>query len=146
MSGFSRYTDRALLNALFGKTSSFGALASAPTIYVALSTTEPSKTGTNVTEPTGNGYERVETAAADWSEATDASPAVVSNAEEIEFPTAAGDWAGGANIGYFALYDAATGGNFLGRGPLDKLKPVLSGDTPIFGVGELKIELGDAES
>ncbi|MFP3344634.1 hypothetical protein R0J87_19345, partial [Halomonas sp. SIMBA_159] len=30
---FSNYTNQALLNSLFGKTSNFGALASAPTIY-----------------------------------------------------------------------------------------------------------------
>lgn len=143
MSGFSRYTDRALLNALFGKTSSFGALASAPTIYVGLSSTTPSKTGTNVTEPSGDGYARVETAASDWNAATDASPSVIDNAAEIEFPTATDDWASGSNMTYFVAYDAASGGNFLGRGALSTPKAVLSGDTPTFAAGECNIQLGD---
>jgi hypothetical protein len=138
---FSQRTCKALLNSLFGKTSDFGALASRPTIYVALSTTTPTETGTNVTEPSSGGYARVATAAADWNSATDADPSLTDNANAITFPTASGDWASGADLTHFALYDAATSGNFLGFGALALAKPVLNGDTPSFAAGALDVTL-----
>lgn len=138
---FSNYTAQAVLNALFGKTSAFGALASAPTIYVALSSTTPTETGTNVTEPSGGSYARVATAASDWNAATSADPSVVDNANAIDFPTATADWLTGSNLTHFALYDAASAGNFLGFGALDTAKPVLNGDTASFAAGALDVTL-----
>lgn len=138
---FSQYTAAALLNSMFGKTSNFGALASAPTIYVALSSTAPTETGTNVTEPSTGSYARVSTAAGDWVAATDADPSVIENANAITFPTATGDWAGGSNLTHFALYDASTSGNFLGSGALGTAKPVLSGDTAEYAAGDLTVSL-----
>lgn len=134
---FSNYAAQALLNSLFGKTSNFGALASAPTIYVGLSSTTPAEDGTNVTEPSGGGYARVSTAPADWNAATLADPSVVDNANAITFPTATADWLAGANLTYFVAYDAAAAGNFLGAGALGTPKPVLNGDTPSFAAGTL---------
>ena len=63
----SNYVVKALLNSLFGKTSDFGALASAPDIYVGLSSTTPTETGGSVTEPSSGSYARVATVAADWN-------------------------------------------------------------------------------
>ncbi len=134
---FSRYTSKAMLNSLFGKTSDFGALASRPTIYVGLSSTTPTETGTNVTEPSGGAYARVVTAPADWNVATDTDPPVIDNANAITFPAATADWLSAANLTYFVAYDAATAGNFLGRGVLTVAKPALSGDTPQFAAGDL---------
>lgn len=138
---FSQYTAAALLNSMFGKTSAFGALADAPDIYVALSSTTPSETGTNVTEPSGGGYARVETAAADWEAATDADPSVVANAETVVFAQATGTWLTGSDLTHFALYDAATDGNFLGAGALNTAKPVLEDDIAEFAAGDLTISL-----
>jgi hypothetical protein len=138
---FSNRTAQAILNSLFGKTSNFGALASAPTIYVALSSTTPAEDGTNVTEPSGGSYARVATAPADWNAATLADPAVVTNANPITFPTASANWLASANITHFALYDALTVGNFLGFGALTVPKPVLSGDTPSYAAGALSVTL-----
>jgi len=142
---FSNYTAQAILNSVFGKTSAFGALASAPTIYVGLSSTTPAEDGTNITEPVDgegegeDGYARVATMAADWNPATNADPSVVDNAEIISFPQATGDWLAGADLTYFVLFDAAEGGNFLGAGQLDTAKPVLSGDTASFAAGDLTV-------
>jgi|SRR5690606_2623384 len=135
---FSNYTAQALLNALFGKTSNFGALASAPTIFVALSTADPGETGSGTTEPSGNGYARVETAAADWGTATNADPSVITNAEDIAFPQASGPW---GTLTHFALYDAAENGNFLGGGALGTSKAPTNGDTPVFSAGQLSVSL-----
>ena len=54
-------------------------------VYVALSTTTPNTDGSNVTEPVGNGYTRVTTAAADWNAPTARG---ISNANALTFPTA----------------------------------------------------------
>jgi uncharacterized membrane protein len=136
---FSNYAAQALLNSLFGKTSNFGALASAPTIYVGLSATTPNENGSNVTEPNGDSYARVSTAAGDWVAATDADPSVVENANVITFPAASGDWVYGVNLTHFVLYDAATGGNFLGAGALDVAKAVTNGNTASFAAGDLTV-------
>lgn len=138
---FSNYTAKALLNSLFGKTSDFGALASVPDIYVALSSTTPTETGTNVTEPSGGSYARVATVAADWNAATNADPSVVTNANAITFPTASADWVSGSDLTDFALYDAATSGNYLGKGTITVPKPVLNGDPAEFPAGTLSVSL-----
>ena len=135
---FSNYTAQALLNSLFGKTSNFGALASRPTIYVALSTADPLEDGSGVAEPTGNGYARVATTPADWNDATLADPSVIDNANAITFPQATGAW---GTITHFALYDAAVGGNYLGGGALSTSKAPTTGDTPSFAAGELNVTL-----
>lgn len=139
--GLSQYTHQALLNALFGKTSGFGALASRPTIYVGLSSTKPTPAGANVTEPSTGGYTRLETAPADWTSATNADPSEIENAEILEFPEATADWLAGANLGYAVLYDAAAGGNFLGFGPAAQAKPVLEGDTARFVPGTVRVSM-----
>lgn len=138
---FTQRTAQALLNSLFGKTSNFGALGTAPTIYVALSSTTPTETGGNVTEPSSGAYARVATAAADWNAATNADPSVIDNANAIAFPTATGDWLAGADLTHFVLYDASSAGNALAWGALGTAKPVLNGDTPSFAAGALDVTL-----
>lgn len=138
---FSNRTAQALLNSLFGKTSNFGVLASAPTIYVGLSSTTPTETGTNVTEPSTGSYARVATSASDWNTATSADPSVVSNANAITFPTATDDWVSAADLTYFVLYDASSSGNVIGSGALALAKPVLNGDTPSFPASSLTTSL-----
>lgn len=138
---FSNRTAQALLNSLFGKTSNFGALASAPTIYVALSSTAPAEDGTNVTEPSSGSYARVATSATDWNAATSADPSVVTNANAVTFPTATGDWLTGSDLTHFALYDASSSGNVLASGALTSARSVLNGDTISFAADGLTISL-----
>lgn len=135
---FSIYAAQALLNALFGKASALGALASAPTLYVGLSTTAPAEDGTGVTEPAGGGYARVATAAADWSTATAADPSVVTNANAVTFPQASGAW---GTLTHFVLYDAASAGNVLGSAALTASKSPTSGDEAAFASGSLSVSL-----
>jgi hypothetical protein len=138
---FGNRTAQALLNSLFGKTSNFGALASAPTIYVALSSTTPAEDGTGVTEPSGSGYARVATSGATWNSATLADPSVVTNAAAVTFPAASGNWVSSANLTHFVLYDASTSGNYIAMGALGTPKPVLNGDTASFAIGDLSATL-----
>jgi hypothetical protein len=137
----SNYSAQALLNSLFGKTSNFGSLASAPTIYVGLSSTAPNEDGTNVTEPSGGSYARISTTSGDWNAATSADPSVVDNASELTFSQATADWLSGNNLTHAVLYDASSGGNFLGSGALTTAKPVTNGDIAKFAAGELNITL-----
>lgn len=138
---FTNRTAQAMLNSLFGKTSNFGALGSAPTIYVGLSSTTPAEAGTGVTEPSSGSYARVATSGSTWNAATNADPSVVSNASAITFPTATADWVSAANLTYFVLFDASTSGNVLGYGLLSVAKPVLNGDTAEFPASSLTASL-----
>lgn len=125
----------------------FGTAYTAPTnIYVGLSSTTPTSTGTNVTEPSGGSYARVSTAAADWAAATAADPALVTNNNAVTFPTATADWVAGANLTHAVLYDAASAGNFLGYSQLATAKPVTNGDTAEFAAGAIDVEMGDADT
>lgn len=138
---FANRTAKGLLDSLFGKTSVFGALASAPPIYVALSSTAPTETGTNVTEPSTGAYARVLVAAGSWNTGTSADPSVVTNSGVVTFPQATADWLTGTNLTHFVLFDALTSGNYLAMGTLTVAKPVLNGDTASFAAGILSISL-----
>jgi hypothetical protein len=130
MGGFSKHWQDKILNHLFGKS-----VYVPPTIHVALSTADPLDDASGLAEPLGNGYVRVETSASDWSTATNGS---LSNAGDIIFPKAAGNW---GTITHFALFDAATGGNMLAHGALNQPKTVEDLYTAIFNAGDLNISL-----
>lgn len=108
--------------------------------FVALSTTTPTEAGGNFTEPSGNAYARVSTAAADWAAASGTAPAVKDNANAITFPTASGSW---GTATHFGLFTASSGGTVQIWGALDTSKSVGSGDTASFAVGALDVKLGD---
>lgn len=135
---FSNYTAQAILNSMFGKTSNFGALASAPTLYVALFTTPSGSDGTGGVEVSGGSYTRVATTGTDWNAATDADPSVIDNATEIAFPQATASW---GTVTHFEVYDAATGGNYIMGGALTVAKSPTDGDTPKFAPGALTVDL-----
>ncbi len=130
MGSFSDYWEDKILDHIFDK-----ANYSPPTIYVALSTSDPSDDASELTEPTGNAYARVETSASDWNAATNGS---LDNANDIIFPKATGCW---GTITHFVLFDAASGGNMLAHGVLSQSKAVDSSHTPIFETGDLNISL-----
>ncbi|PKM43248.1 MAG: hypothetical protein CVV05_15490 [Gammaproteobacteria bacterium HGW-Gammaproteobacteria-1] len=129
MSGFSDYCAGALLDHLFG----IAALAQ-PTLYIALSHTDPGADGSGLTEPTAPTYARV--AHADWAR----SARQVVNNSDIAFPQAATDW-GATNITHFAILDADVLGNVIASGPLPIPQKVAAGETPKFLAGYLKAEL-----
>jgi hypothetical protein len=130
MGSFSNYLENKLLDHLFGKAS-----YTSPTIYVGLSTADPLDDGSGLAEPSGNGYARVQTAAADWNAAVNG---LIDNANDITFPQATGSW---GTITHFALFDAATGGNMLAHGALSQSKAINNGDTAKFAAGALDVSL-----
>lgn len=129
---FSDYWENKILDHIFGK-----AVYTAPAhIYVALSMADPGESGSGLQEPSGGNYGRVETDPADWSTAADGA---IENAAAILFPTPTADW--GA-MTHAALYDAATGGNFLACGELPSVLNVYAtSPAPELAAGDLVVTL-----
>ena len=130
MGGFSDYWENKILDHIFGKGS-----YTPPTIYVGLSTTDPTDAGSGITEPSGNGYARVQTSASDWNTAANGT---LGNAGNITFNQATGNW---GTITHFALFDTATAGNMLAHGALSQSKLISETNTAKFEAGDLNISL-----
>lgn len=108
------YTKNNILNGLVGRNNSI-----AYSVYVGLSSTAPSADGTNVTEPTGGGYERVLVGTYNQSGTFKFGAPEndeIKNSDFIYFPESSGSW--GDTLTHFVLYSAETGGNLLAYGLL----------------------------
>ena len=102
-------------------------------IYVALYSAPPTEAGGG-TELTGNGYARK--VHNSWDEG---AAGASENTGAITFAAASGgDW---LEAVAFALFDAITGGNFLGWGDLTVARTVLDGDNAEFADGELDVSI-----
>lgn len=130
MGSFADYWENEILDHLFGKGS-----YTPPTIYVGLSTADPTDDASGLAEPSGGSYARVATAGADWNVA---SGGAIANANDITFPEATDSW---GTITHFALFDAASAGNMLAHGTLSVSKSISSGDTAKFAAGDLDVTL-----
>jgi len=130
MGSFADYWENEILDHLFGKGS-----YTPPTIYVGLSTADPTDDSSGLAEPSGGSYARVSTVGADWNVA---SGGAIANANDITFPEATGNW---GTITHFALFDAASAGNMLAHGSLSASKAIGSGDTAKFAAGDLDVTL-----
>ena len=132
MGSFSNYLELEILDHIFGK----GAYTP-PTIYVGLSSADPTEDGSGIAEPAGGSYARKQTAASDWAVA---SAGATSNAAIITFIESTATW--GAALTHFFLSDAAIVGNMLGYGTLTSARTVnAAGYTPRFSIGELDVLL-----
>jgi hypothetical protein len=126
---FSDYAEGAVLDHVFNKTSYIQ-----PTLYLAVSTANPTDAGTGAAEPVGNAYARVSTIGTDWSR----TAAVMSNGVEMAFPEATGSW---GTLTHFALYDALTAGNMVVYGALTTAKAIAASETLRFPIGNLTFTL-----
>lgn len=119
------------LNVRFG-----GAAVIAPVAYaVALSTTQPTNTGGNVTEPIGGGYART-LVARNATNFPAASARSISNGVAITFPAPTTAW---GLIEWFALYDSVSG-VFQGWGRFaDSTDVKAGGSAPVIPVGGMVI-------
>ena len=122
------------------------------TCYIALSSTEPQRDGTGVTEPiaSGNGYERIPTrynmmsGTQQYVSNFPSEPSYdalndkysVTNDKDIYFTEAKASW---GTLGYFAIYDAKTGGNMYAYGTLTNAIAPTSGTIPVIRAGDLTI-------
>lgn len=130
MGSFADHWEDEILDHLFGKGS-----YTPPTIYVGLSTADPLDDASGLAEPVGANYSRVATVAGDWNTA---SGGVITNANNIAFPTASGAW---SEITHFAIFDAASGGNMLAHGQFTVSKSVTTDDTPVLIAGDVNVSL-----
>lgn len=135
---FSEAIDNTILDHFFGKATWS---ATGDNRWIGLSSTTPTKTGTNVTEPSTGSYARVQLTAAEMDAA--ASSATTNNADQT-FPQATADWLGGANLTNMVMYDASSAGNFLAFKSLTVAKPVLNGDTAKFAAGDMDFTIAGA--
>ena len=125
MAEFTDYFENKILNSLRDVT---GVKCAA---YVGLFTAAPSDAGGG-TEVSGGSYARQ---LAGLSEATGGDGAT-SNAADITFPKATGDW---GTVTHLALFDALSGGNMLMHTPLDASKEIKTGDTFVIEAGDLDV-------
>ena len=99
------YTKNKILKSLVGKDSALGS-----SVYLGLSSTTPNAEGGNITEPIGNGYERVLVGSYSQSGTQkfgDVSNDSITNNEIIYFPESTGSW--GNTLTHFVLFTTKTG-------------------------------------
>jgi len=101
-------------------------------LFLALSSTNPTDTGTGKTEPTGGSYARIEVA--NWDAAVDRA---TQNTDIIEFVAATAGW---GLMSFWAIYDTISGGNMLVYGSLSTPKRINSGGIMSFAAGTIVAE------
>lgn len=126
---FSDYAEAAVLDHVFGK-----ATFSQPTLYLAVSTADPTDAGTGAAEPVGNAYARIATSPTDWTR----TGSVMENATLLGFPEATGSW---GTLTHFAMYDAPTGGNMIAHAALGTPKAITTSETLRFPIGNITFTL-----
>ena len=102
--------------------------------YVAISTTEPKEDGTGVTEPTGDAA-YIRQPLGSMTAANGGSTANATSVVWNRFDTDQG------TVGYWALFDAQTGGQLLMGGALDSPKHLDAGTTIVFEPGSLVLNV-----
>jgi hypothetical protein len=130
---FSNYLELEILDQIFGGLD----YAEPATLYIALSTADPTEDGSGLAEPAGGSYAR-KGETNDKTTWSVAAAGALSNAIAITFVQATGDW---GTITHFAVMDSLAGGNMLGYGALGTAKDIDNGDTARFAIGELDVTL-----
>jgi hypothetical protein len=129
MGSISDYLENALLDHVLG-TASY----TQPTIYVGLSTADPTDAGSGDTEPTYTAYARVAHSA--WDAAASRA---TENTGTITFPQKADG--SSETITHFTIYDASSGGNMLAHGAFTTQKTIVVNNTPTIADGELDVSV-----
>ena len=121
----SDYLENKILDHILGTT----AYTAPTTVYIGLATASFADDNSG-TELTGNNYSRV-------SAAFDAAASgTADNTAAIEFAAATGSW---GSVGFFGIFDAASGGNLLIHGAFTTAKTIASGDVLKIAAGDLDI-------
>jgi hypothetical protein len=128
MGSISDYLENKLLDHVLGT----AAYSPPATVYIGLSTANPLDDASGLAEPSGGGYARK---AVTFGAAASRA---VSNSAQVDFDQATASW---GTITYYAIFDAASGGNMLAHGSLATAKEVVSGNTPYVAVGEVEISV-----
>jgi hypothetical protein len=112
--------------------------------YIALFSTMPTDAGTGGVELSAGNYARVAVSRASGSWSAPAAGAgnirQITNAAIVDFGTATADWApSGTPCVGFGVFDAASGGTFLGGGAFGSSVVIQSGNPVRFPIGALVI-------
>ena len=125
MSAMSDFLELEVLDHVLGT----GSYTMPTTVRIGLSTGSFGDDNSG-TELTGNGYARQAitfAAASSGSAATNAT---------VTFPTATGSW---GSVGFWGIFDAASGGNLLVHGAFDSAKTIGTGDVFRINSGDLTV-------
>lgn len=133
---FSDFLENELLDHAFGA----AAYTPATTLYFAASSADPGESGAGIVEPSGGSYARV-AVTNNLTNFPAASGGAKANGVSIGFPVATADWLSGVGLTHVGIFDASSGGNFLGRGAIAVPKAILNGDQLIIPIGDLDITL-----
>lgn len=128
----SDYAEDKVNDHLSGKTS-----FTMPTVYIGLSTADPTDDESGWAEPDGTGsYARITTSGSDWDAS---SGGAVANAAALSFAISTAAWSTGANnLTHFAGWDAISGGNMLWAADLTTPRAVNAADIILrFAIGDL---------
>lgn len=142
MAGASNSLADSILNHVFRDTS----YTQPANVYIALNSVMPADDGTGGTELSGTGYARVAIATtnAAWTApaAGTGNKRKIDNAAAVDFGTAGSDWApsGSPNVGY-TVWDASSGGTYMGGVAYGASKIIQSGDPVKFNIGSVVISL-----
>jgi hypothetical protein len=125
MAGLSTFMKNSWVNATLRNTT----YTSVATVYIALYSTDPRISGSEVS---GGSYAR--------QVITFIAPTagVTSNAGVISFPTSTAPW---GSVTWFAVRDAITGGNLLYTGALITPRTLVTGDSINVPIGNITITL-----
>lgn len=106
--------------------------------FIGLSTSTPTLAGGSVTEPSGNGYARVqiERSASSFTY----NNGMASNANNISFPTSTGSW---GVCTHYVIFSEATGGNLLMYGTLNNSRTIEADTTVYLPQGQVQFSIVD---
>jgi hypothetical protein len=125
----SDYAEKAILDHVFGPTP----LTAPAGRYVSLHSADPGENGASELAAS-NGYARQ---AATFAAAS-LGAGTTSNSGVVTFTNTGSAW---TTATHFGVWDAVSGGNFLGGGDLPVDKTVGAGDTASFAIGALDVSL-----
>lgn len=107
------------------------------TVYIGLSTSAPSNTGTGITEPVGGAYARVAKTNDDTNWPDTGTDRIKANGTAVTFPQPTASW---GTVTHFVIMSAATGGSMVAWGTLDVSRTIgAANDPPNFAVGALQL-------
>lgn len=109
--------------------------------YIGLSSTEPTVSGTNVTEPStsSTGYSRVR-----LSSLSAPDNGVITNSQEIRFNESLTDWfPAGKPATHYVIFDSQTNGNLLMYNSLTKSRIIESNTVATITPSSLQLKLLD---
>ncbi len=128
------YFKTMLIRNIFGN----GDPALPSSYFIGLSTTTPTLAGGSVTEPSGNGYSRVQIERN--SSSFIYTNGTASNADNITFPASTGSW---GVCTHYVIFSEASGGNLLMYGTLNNARTIEADTTVYLPKGQVQFSVVD---